>query len=1073
MKRMLAALLALAMALTLLPVAALAITDVSISGGPTVTVEVGETITLTATVTADGGEAETVTWSDDGSGHAKVNSSTGEVTGKSVGNTEITATSTVDNSKTATVTITVTAAKLATPQNLSWSGTTASWDAVSNASGYTVELKLDGTPVATGNTSSNSHDFSADMTTPGNYTFTVTATSTDSNYTNSDTSAASAVKNVAASGAAVSGVSWTSATPDTIYVGESVTWTAAVSPADAGNKDLVWTSTTGAANVVDGTITAIAAGTTTIRAASAADPTKFVEKTLIVKSRVLSSIWVTTPPAKTQYRVGDSFDPAGMVVTARFQDNDGKPSEKAVPTGELNFTYSFVKVGASTVTISYAYQGGAAKTVTQAVSVVDDKVLTGITLDKTSAMLPEGSTLQLTATIVPTTAADPTPTVTWKSSDPSIAEVSSTGLVTPATPLKTGKVTITATATQPRGETVTKTAICTVQVTAKAVSGISIHTQPNRSTYRVGESFDPAGMVIEVTYTNGTTGLVSGSSATYSTSAFNAAGNVNFAISYGGKSVEIPLTITSGKLESIAVNTQPRTTYAVGEAFDKTGLTVTATFEGGATTVIDASKLSLSNTALSGPGTQNITISYTTGGVTKTTTLTVTITGSKLSGIAVKTVPNKVNYVVGEYFDKTGLVVTATLEDGTNYDVQAAKLSCTPTAALKEANTSVTISYTANGVTKTTTQAITVTNATLTGLKILTEPAKVSYNLGETLNKTGLTAEASFSDGSTRTITASQLACTPTTLNTAGFRTITASYTINGVKKSATFAVEVTSTPGSSSGTATIVNCNSWVNVRSGPSTAYSKIGTAAKGAQYEILGTSGNWYKVQYGSQIGWIYGAYVSTSGGGGTPSSGTATIVNCNSWVNVRSGPSTAYSKIGTAARGAQYEILGYATSSAGNRWYKVQYGSKVGWIYGQYVSTSGGGGGTATGYGYIGNCSYWVNVRTGPGTNYSKIGTAAKGSYYQILGTSGNWHKIQYTDTQAAWVYGNYLIHAGSIGTVTINTTTEVRSAASTSGTAIGTAAAGQSYTCLKSTGNWYMIAYGSRVGYVPTAYATMN
>ena len=82
MKRMLAALLALAMALTLLPVAALAaITDVSISGGTTV--EVGKKITLTATVTATEGEAETVTWSDDGSGHATVNPS-GEVTGNSV-----------------------------------------------------------------------------------------------------------------------------------------------------------------------------------------------------------------------------------------------------------------------------------------------------------------------------------------------------------------------------------------------------------------------------------------------------------------------------------------------------------------------------------------------------------------------------------------------------------------------------------------------------------------------------------------------------------------------------------------------------------------------------------------------------------------------------------------------------------------------------------------------------------------------------------------------------------------------------------------------------------------------------
>ena len=96
MKRMLAALLALAMALTLLPVAALAeITGVSISGETTV--EVGKTIKLTATVTATGGEADTVDWSVDGPGHATVNS-TGEVTGVSVGDTDITATSTVNNS---------------------------------------------------------------------------------------------------------------------------------------------------------------------------------------------------------------------------------------------------------------------------------------------------------------------------------------------------------------------------------------------------------------------------------------------------------------------------------------------------------------------------------------------------------------------------------------------------------------------------------------------------------------------------------------------------------------------------------------------------------------------------------------------------------------------------------------------------------------------------------------------------------------------------------------------------------------------------------------------------------------
>ena len=65
---------------------------------------------------------------------------------------------------------------------------------------------------------------------------------------------------------------------------------------------------------------------------------------------------------------------------------------------------------------------------------------TSITLNMTSATVTEGNTLQLTATVLPTNATNRT--VTWKSSNTSVATVSSSGLVTAKSP---GSATITAT----------------------------------------------------------------------------------------------------------------------------------------------------------------------------------------------------------------------------------------------------------------------------------------------------------------------------------------------------------------------------------------------------------------------------------------------------------------------------------------------------------------------------------------------------------------------------------------------------------------------------------------------------
>lgn len=79
------------------------------------------------------------------------------------------------------------------------------------------------------------------------------------------------------------------------------------------------------------------------------------------------------------------------------------------------------------------------------------------------------------------------------------------------------------------------------------------------------------------------------------------------------------------------------------------------------------------------------------------------------SSIAVTAQPAKVAYTVGETFDTTDMIVTATCQDGSTREVTNYTYS---TDVLTTDNTSVEISYTENRQTFTTTVAITVTEAT-------------------------------------------------------------------------------------------------------------------------------------------------------------------------------------------------------------------------------------------------------------------------------------------------------------------------------------------------------------------------
>ena len=148
-----------------------------------------------------------------------------------------------------------------------------------------------------------------------------------------------------------------------------------------------------------------------------------------------ASAWVSVQPASGA---------AGTVnMTVSAQPNTVEDARRATVT---------IKCG----TVTKAF------TVTQAGAPPSDIPVESVSLDKTELSLVEGDSETLTATVKPDNATDKT--VTWSSSDGSVATVDANGKVTA---VKEGTATITAKA----GE---KTATCTVTVAKKVIAVESV-----------------------------------------------------------------------------------------------------------------------------------------------------------------------------------------------------------------------------------------------------------------------------------------------------------------------------------------------------------------------------------------------------------------------------------------------------------------------------------------------------------------------------------------------------------------------------------------------------------------------
>ena len=162
---------------------------------------------------------------------------------------------------------------------------------------------------------------------------------------------------------------------------------------------------------------------------------------------------------------------------------------------------------------------------------------------------------------------------------------------------------------------------------------IAITTPPAKTTYVSGETFNPAGMVVTATYSNGATLKATGYSFSPDTALTDGTTSVTIEYTEGGvtKTAEQAITVVH-RLESISITTKPtKTTYEYGDSFQSAGMVVKATYSDGVTANVTG--YSCSPTLLSTVGTQTITVSYTENGVTKTATTSVTVNRKTISAV--------------------------------------------------------------------------------------------------------------------------------------------------------------------------------------------------------------------------------------------------------------------------------------------------------------------------------------------------------------------------------------------------------------------------------------------------------
>lgn len=244
----------------------------------------------------------------------------------------------------------------------------------------------------------------------------------------------------------------------------------------------------------------------------------------------------------------------------------------------------------------------------------------------------------------------------------------------------------------------------------EALSGVAVKIEPTKHEYAVGTTgtIDLTGLVLTETY--GAAGESDENDLTviannYNITGFDVSSTGTKTITVTNKTnpditTSFDIEVKNVTLKSIEVTTKPdKLTYYVGDAAapDVTGIVVTATYSDNSTGTLSAEEYTVGEVDTSCEGDKKIKITAVAKdaeGSTVETEYEVTVTTAVVTGIKITTLPNKVQYIVGNSLDLSGIVVKASYNSGSSKAVDLSELTITgfDSSAVADAQT-ITVSY--------------------------------------------------------------------------------------------------------------------------------------------------------------------------------------------------------------------------------------------------------------------------------------------------------------------------------------------------------------------------------------------
>ena len=195
------------------------------------------------------------------------------------------------------------------------------------------------------------------------------------------------------------------------------------------------------------------------------------------------------------------------------------------------------------------------------------------------------------------------------------------------------------------------------KITVKQNSVVRLEkiSDPTKTEYKAGYDFDPSGLRIKAIYENGEEKEVTDFEIPDKNDLTD--DQISVTVSYGGKTLSIPITVEENPLVSLTLKKNPtKTEYVEGQKFNPEGMEIEAKFEDGLTKTITSYKITNGDSL----SVEQNTIEITYGG--KSVTVEITVVEKKAVKIEISKMP-KVEYEVGEKLDLTDGKLTITYND--------------------------------------------------------------------------------------------------------------------------------------------------------------------------------------------------------------------------------------------------------------------------------------------------------------------------------------------------------------------------------------------------------------------------